>query len=182
MPYTAVDLLTTRNAFETALGPARVAAGVASVFGCEDDPPKQVFRGVGQKIIDLMDQLVTADPNYRWEMDDGVINLMPSAAEPALLKTRIPAFDAVGISSPQAALSRIRQAPEVLKAMADLHLTSGLKVFSTLVSPHPQKFSVHFKGGTVREALNGIARAEGASIWDYTERHCDGKSEVWISF
>jgi hypothetical protein len=181
VPYFGVDLLTISNAFNVALGAARVPGGAVTVLGCED-PPTLVLRGMGQKISDLMDQLVTADPNYRWEMDDGVINLLPVAGEPALLKTRIPAFDFEDLTSAWAAAGRIEQLPEVRNAMGDLRLSWGLKVFSILVSPNPKKFSMHFKGGTFREALNAAARAEGASIWDYTEKHCDGKSEVWISF
>jgi len=182
VPYTNVDLLTTRNAFQAALGPTRAPGGVASVFGCEEDPPRQVFRGMGQQIGEIMDQFVSMDPKYRWELDDGVINLLPVAGEPALLKTRIPAFDAEDLTSAGEAAGRIEQFPEVRKAVGDLRLSWGLKVFSILVSPNPKKFSMHFKGGTLREALNAAARAEGASIWDYTEKHCDGKNEVWISF
>jgi hypothetical protein len=181
VPYYTVELLTTRVAFQAALGPARTPGGVASVYGC-DDPPTQVFRGMGQKIGEAMDQLVSADPRYRWEVDDGVINLLPSPAEPALLKTRIPPLDVDDITSAQAGLGRIEQLPEVRRAMADLKLTWGLNVFSTLMSPHPKTFSVHFKGGTVRGALNAFARAEGSSIWDYVERHCNGQNEVVISF
>jgi hypothetical protein len=181
VPYYNVELLPTRVAFQAALGPARTPGGVASVYGC-DDPPTQVFRGMGQKIGEAMDQLVSADPGYRWEVDDGVINLLPSPAEPALLKTRIPPLDVNDITSAQAGLGRIEQLPEVRRAMADLRLTWGLNVFSTLMSPHPKTFSVHFKGGTVRGALNAFARAEGSSIWDYVERHCNGQNEVVISF
>jgi hypothetical protein len=182
VPYSDLDLLTTRNAFQGALGLARVPAGVATVFGCQEDPPQQLFRGVGQKVSDVMDQLVSMDPKYRWEMDDGVINLLPVAGEPALLRTQIPAFDADDITSAWAVVGKIEQAQEVRKAMGDMELSWGLKVFSTLFSPNPKKFSVHFKGGSVREALNAAARAEGSAIWDYTEKHCNGKNEVVISF
>jgi len=71
VPYYTVELLPTRVAFQAAPGPARAPGGVASVFDCEQDAPRQVFRGMGQKIGDVMEQLVSADPRYRREMDDG---------------------------------------------------------------------------------------------------------------
>src|SRR5262249_10253223 len=152
-----------RNAFQAALGPARVPGGVASVSGCEEEPRVQVFRGMRQKVGDIMDQFVSMDPKYRWEVDNGVVNLLPVVGEPPLLKTRVTAFDADDVSSPQAIVGIVEQSPEVRKGMADLRLTWGLRVFSTLVSPIPKKFSVHFKGGTFREALNAAARADGSS-------------------
>jgi hypothetical protein len=182
LPYTNVDMLTTRNAFRATLGPARIPGGVATILGCEEDRPTQVFRGMGQKIGDVMNEIVSVDPKYRWELDDGVIDLLPTGREPLLLGVQIPGFDALDITSPGAGQGKIEQMAEVRKAMADLGLSWGLDVFSTLVSPHPKKFSVHFKGGTVRKALNAIARAEGSCIWDYTEKHCDGKNEVLIKF
>jgi hypothetical protein len=182
VPYTNADLLTTRNAFHAALGPARVLGGIVTVIGCEQEPRTQMFRGMGQSVRDIMDQLVSMDPKFRWEMDDGVIDVLPAAGEPPLLRVQIPAFEVIDITSPGAGQGKIEQMPEVRKAMADLGLGWGLSVFSTLLSPHPKKFSVQFKGGSVREALNAIARAEGSSIWDYAESHCNGKGEVLISF
>jgi hypothetical protein len=78
---------------------------------------------MGQKIGDVMGQLVSADPRYRREMDDGVINLLPAAGEPALVKRRIPPIDAEDITSARAVLGKIEQLPEVRKARAELNLT-----------------------------------------------------------
>ena len=166
VPYYTVELLPTRVAFQAAPGPARAPGGVASVFDCEQDAPRQVFRGMGQKIGDVMEQLVSADPRYRWEMDDGVINLLPAAGEPALVKRRIPPIDAEDIPSARAVLGKIEQLPEVRKARAELNLTWGLTCCTQLMSLHPKTFAVHFKGGSVREALNTFARVDGSSIWD----------------
>jgi len=181
VPFSGVELQSTKSAFQWAVGATRAPAGVASVDACEE-ASKREFRSVGQRLGEAMDDLVNADPTFRWEMDDGVINLLPAGGEPGLLKTQIPAFDRENLTSVAGAMEKVVQTPEVKEAMIEMHLEWGLNLISKLFSPHPKEFSVHFKGGTVREALNTIARAEGSSVWEYTERLCDGKHEVWISF
>ena len=69
-----------------------------------------------------------------WEVD--TLQIYRAAARDATVPDGGPDFRQS--RDAQEALGRIRQLPEVRKAMAELHLTAGVKVFSTLVSPHPQ--------------------------------------------
>jgi hypothetical protein len=79
-----------------------------------------------------------------------------------------------------AALGELQQRPEVKEAMSNLHLKGGLSII--MYSPSPTDFSVRFKGGTLRQALNAIAVSRGTDIWDYTEIHCGERNEVTIRF
>jgi hypothetical protein len=131
---------------------------------------------------ETLDSIVLADPRYRWELVDGVINVLPVAGEPAFLSTRISELDVRNVTSANRPLGKLQELPEVKKAMTDLRLRWGVTLFASGQLPHPASFSVHCKDVTLREALNGIARAQGFTVWDYIETHCGGEDEVIIRF
>ncbi|MGH9963033.1 MAG: hypothetical protein ACREBC_38940, partial [Pyrinomonadaceae bacterium] len=105
-----------------------------------------------------------------------------ATGEPELLGTRINKFYSKRVSSASYALSQLLALPEVTKAMNDLDLKPGVVLVKSLSRPHPPKFSVRQDGGTLRQALNAIARAHGREVWQYIETHCDGSNEIVITF
>ena len=60
--------------------------------GCEE-PSNSTVRFQGSTLREVLDDIVTADPDYRWEVKDGVVNLVPAKGVPDLLTLRISAFD-----------------------------------------------------------------------------------------
>lgn len=156
-----------------------MAGGVVSITGCEEDKSKRHWNPQGEALGQVLNEIVGADSRYRWEMQDGAINLLPMSGEPPLLQTYIGEFSVTTKSSLDA-LGVLKQRPEVKEAMISLHLQGGLTII--MYSPSPTEFSVRFKGGTLRQALNAIAVSRGTDIWTYREIHCGERNEATIQF
>ena len=173
-------LVTTAEAFHASLGQARVPGGVIRTINCQGDTFKQTWKPHGLPLGQLLNEITGADSRYRWELNGEVINLLPTSGEPLLLQTHIREFTVRNTTSSLDALNQLIKRDEVKEAMVNLHLKGGLTLINYLSSP--REFSVHFDGGTLRQALNKIATSQGTDIWDYTETHCGEKNEVTISF
>ena len=171
--------LTTPEAFHASLNLARVPGGMVTIIGCEEDKLKKNWNPQGQPLGQVLNEIVGADKNYRWETQDDAINLLPTSGEPLLLQTRVGEFNVTTRSSLDA-LSELEKRTEVKAAMINLHLKGGLTII--MYSPSPTEFSVRFKGGTLRQALNAIAVLRETDVWDYREIHCGEQNEVAIRF
>jgi hypothetical protein len=182
VPGSDMEFLSTRNAFHSSLWLTHVPGGMATIVDCEPDTLMQSWKPSNAALGQVLDALVATDPRYRWQMQDGVVNLLPATGEPALLRTRLTQFDIKDVASAREALSLLLALPEVKQGMRDLHLKPGIAIITGSSQPNPPKASVRQQGGTLRQALNAIALAQGRAIWEYTERHCDGQNEVVIRF
>lgn len=171
--------LTTPQAFRASLNLSRAPGGIVTISGCQENKLKKNWKPHGQTLGEVLKDIVSADSNYKWEMQDDAINLLPTGGEPPLLRTHVGEFS-VTTKSSLAALSELQNRPEVKEAMISLNLRGGLTII--MYSPSPTEFSVRFKGGTLRQALNAIAVSRGTDIWDYTEIHCGDRNEVTIRF
>ncbi len=148
------------------------------MIGCQD-AVKRSWKPQGQPLGMVLNELVGVDRSYRWEVQDGAINLLPTSGEPLLLQTHIGESN-LRTKSSLDALNQLMMRSEIKEAMINLHLKGGLAII--MYSPSATEFSVSFKGGTLRQALNAIAIAKGSDIWDYRERHCAERNEVTIKF
>ena len=148
------------------------------VVGCQEDPRRH-WNPQGESLAQVLNEMTAVDKSYRWEVQDGVINLLPTAGEPPLLKTQLSEFR-IESNSSLTALSQLKTKPQIRGAMQDLGLQEGITLIS--YSPLPTAFSVQFKGGTLRQALNAIAVAHGTDVWDYQEIRCGKREELIISF
>lgn len=182
VPGSELEFLSTRNAFHSSLWLTNVPGGMATVVDCEPDTLMQSWKPSNAALGQVLDTLVATDPRYRWQMQDGVVNLLSAMGEPALLKTRLNQFDIKDVASAWEALSLLLALPEVKQRMRDLQLKPGIAIITGSSQPNPPKTSVKQHGGTLRQALNAIALAQGRAIWEYTERHCDNQREVVIRF
>ena len=173
-----------REIFQLALESARVPGGSAVLFGCEAQEPVAIIPILtpDATVRQALDAIVRANPAYRWELDNGAINLLPAAGEPLLLKTRIPRFHAHGLKSISAAIDQLEQMPEVRQRMADLGLSHGTIYFAGPVNPNPPPaFDVTCDGLSLREVLNEVARrSTGAQYWEYHEAHCGSRNDMVI--
>jgi len=170
---------TTAEAFHASLNRARVPGGMVTIVGCQEDTLKRNWKPQGQALGQVLNEIVGADRSYRWETQDGAVNLLPTSGEPPLLQTRIGEFS-IKTNSSLDALSELEKRTEMKEAMINLHLQGGLSII--MYSPSPTEFSVRFKGGTLRQALNSIAVSRGTDIWTYREIHCGERNEATIKF
>ena len=170
---------TTPEAFHASLNRARVPGGMVIVNGCQGDAPMKKWNPQGQPLGQVLNEIVGADRSYRWEIQDGAINLLPVGGEPLLLQTHIGEFS-IRTKSSLDALNQLQQRAEVKETMSNVHLKGGLAII--MYSPGPTEFLVSFKGGTLRQALNAIAVSNGSDVWDYSEIHCGERNEVSIRF
>lgn len=180
--------ITITDAVRSALSIARVPGGMASIIGCGEEI-KYDLKPAGRSLRDLLDAAILTDYRYRWLVEDGVVNLIPSFGDPDMLNLRIDEFhvkDADNLSLP---LQQLLDLPEVRKRTADLGLIQrqpqiGLSSLPRpgVIEPVKKGFNVDFKNGTLRQALNAIARAHGYGVWAYTEQHCGERNELSINF
>jgi hypothetical protein len=181
VPGYNVERLTSFNAFSSALTYTHTPGGIVRVGACSDEPTVFTWRPAGANLRDTLKAIVLADPRYTWEYREGLVNILPVGGEPALLKTRIAKLDVGNATSANWPLGLLLALPEVKKAMTDLKLRWGVKLYFGAES-RQHGFSVLCKDVSLLEALNAIARSHGSAVWDYVETHCDGKDEVTISF
>lgn len=182
VPGNELEFHRTTDVFHSSLGRTRLPGGMVRIVDCEPDTLMQSWKPLDSPLRQVLDTLVATDPRYRWQMQDGVVNLLPVKGEPPLLQTHLHEYEVEDLSSALEALDRLLALPEVRKRMVDLRLKQGLTLVKSLSSPNPAKFSVKQSGGTLRQALNAIALAQGRAIWEYVEIHCDGRDQVVIRF
>jgi len=172
------NVLNTPEAFRASILRAKVPGGSVMIVGCQEDPKRQ-WDPQGEPLGQVLNEMTAVDKSYRWEVQDSAVNLLPTAGEPLLLQTQVGEFK-IDTNSSLEALNQLKTRPEVQQAMMDLRLQDGLTLIT--YSPRPTSFSVRFKGGTLRQALNAIAIAHGTDVWDYREIRCGERKEVIIRF
>ena len=182
LPGGQIEYRTTVDIFHGSLGAVGMPGGATQILGCEQDNMKRAWSPLNKSLRQALDAIVETDTRYRWQIADGVINLLPAEGEPALLRTRIRKFHVTDVTSALDALNQLIALPEVKEGMDALHLKPGIAAISYWSSPNPKPFSVAFKNVTLRQALNAIAAASGKHIWDYVETHCNERNEVVIRF
>ena len=159
---------TTPDILAQALTNAGVPGGIAVRSNCGVlehrflSPSKKTLRGV-------LDAVSSADPEYSWNVDHGVVNFVSRDDEPRLLKTIVSKLE-VSSAEPNEALSQLLALPEVAKAaggeLGFQTVTGGPYAFMMDGSkPERQKVSLSLTNVTVREALNAIARTHGTAVW-----------------
>ena len=171
-------MISTPEAFRASILRARIPGGAAMTVGCQEDVKRQ-WNPQGEPLGQLLNELTAVDKSYRWEVQDGAINLLPAAGEPLLLQTHVGELK-IDTTSSWEALKRLSTRPELQQAMLGLRLQEGLTIIT--YSPRATQFSVRFEGGTLRQALNAIAFSNGTDVWDYAEVHCGDRNEVTIRF
>ena len=175
---TEKQLLSADEAFHASLVTTRAYGGMAIVTDCAKSRVKE-WQPDGKSLEETLNDIVAANHNYRWELQNGSIDLLPTSGEPILLQTPIDKFHITTTSSLEA-LNYIMKQKTVQAAMQYLRLRSGLTIINYLSSS--REFVIDFKGGSLRDALNTIAAANGTDIWQYKEIHCGDRHEVTIKF
>lgn len=179
--WSETESLTTTNALSRVLANTKVPGGIVRVFDCSGEPIKQEWEPKEYSLNNALDALVSSDPQYHWELDNGVINFLPNAGSPAFLEVRIKELRVPNATSVIFAYNELMLLPEVRKAVIDFGLTDSFERFQ---GPTPDKsdFNISCKDVTLREALNAIVRVDGKAVWAYHENHCNGRNSFSIEF
>src|SRR5258705_11248317 len=141
------------QAVVNALLDAGVPGGVARLSDCNEAETYN-FRPSDSSLRGVLDSIVSTDPRYAWEVEDDVINVIPSNGLPPFLTVRISRFVIPQVESPEEALSQLLAVPEVQKA----RLTLGSRAVQGRVhvvcpgcpTEETKKISVSLEGVTVR--------------------------------
>lgn len=104
------------------------------------------------------DRVAKLHPGYHWLMRDGVVNFEPVHRKgPDLLSTKLGKVSIHRLSSQVAARSLFQQAGIYLSGTATPG--AGYGKFAVI--------DLEMNGATVRDALNAIAKADGAMYWSF---------------
>jgi len=159
---------TTPDILAQALINAGVPGGIAVRSYCGRfesrflNPTNTTLRGV-------LDAVVSAESEYSWNVDEGVVNFFPRDNELLLLRSMVSRLE-VREEEPNEALFQLLALPEVDKVARvelGLHSVTGgpYAVMKDGSIPERKKLSLSLTNVTVREALNAIARAHGSAVW-----------------
>lgn len=137
-------------------------------------------------VSDMINSIVKVEPEYRWETQDEIINLLPANKYPAFLDTIIPEFEAKDTNI-SLAISSLQQLPVFQQQATSFgynNFTQPRMEFGGLQSARIRNFNVHCKNSTVREVLNSIVRAHGRAIWGFREYTQNGNKffQLWVVF
>lgn len=155
-------------------------AGFVEIAGCSDLPKGRLQIKQGVTVRQAMDAIVVANPGYRWELEDGVVNLMPLSNAP-LLDTRIAKFQMAATDREiPALLQDLLRLPEVRRHEAALGLKQGFGQGGPSagevnpVSRQPVPIEIDVQNLPLRDAFNKIVQGSPKGVWIYHETDCRG--------
>jgi len=174
-------------AFQLAILRSGAPGGEALNQECAEPSESAVRPQQESTLRELLENIVTADPEYRWEVNEGVVNLLPVKGVPELLTLRIAAFDSGDATDVTTAKTFLFALPEVRKRAAELGFDqaiygSGLSGIPPAGTPPPPKLNVRLQDVTLLEALNALVRAHNHGLWMYRETHCESSKHFDIKF
>jgi len=153
-----------------------IPAGEVMIQGCARGSRRAV-RVHGGTVREALDSIVGADSKYRWELNDGVVDLLPVEGLPSLLAVRIETFDSKDATDITSAGTFLFALPEIQDAAAKLGLThnvsgTGLGYVLPGQTQPQEALKIRLQSVTVVNTLNSIVRAGQHGIWIYRELHC----------
>jgi hypothetical protein len=156
------------------------------LHGCEE-PSGGGVHLLGSTLREVLDEIVTADPDYVWKVEDGVVNLLPTKGVPDLLTVRIAAFDSGNARSLAAAGTYLLALPELrgratLLGFSQAVTRSGLGAIGPIGTPAPKLLKVRLRDVSLLDALNALVRANEHGEWVYHETHCESASSFVVQF
>lgn len=119
-------------------------------------------------VRDVLEAVIRADPRYKWEEIDGVINVSPKTGGSPILEIVVSNFRVDYANRKDAGLSII-QLPEVKARLKELGLTRS--DFGSLPAPSYDdlpRFSLRLRNVSVRRILNEIMKISGSSYWVFS--------------
>lgn len=114
-------------------------------------------------LADVLNAVVEAAPRYHWRESEGFIEVLPRRGSSRLLDTIITNFRVNDVDA-AAAISQLVNLPEVQAGIRAMSLNPR-DPGNASTEGEPRKFSLSLEGVTVRQALNRLAKENGARFW-----------------
>ena len=139
----------------------RIPAGIEIVSSrrTKKVPEKRISIMLLQSPLEtVLDAIVQADPSYRWEVNDGVVNLLPKDKEDSLVNIEVKSFQIDNLSRLE-----VKRAIVDLPEVASKHKSLGLEPAAISLWPGRDKrdhlrLSLSLRNTTPRDILNEIAK------------------------
>lgn len=167
-----------------------VPGGVAEVSTCHDEAKLQLRVPEGTTLQNALQELVALNASYKWSIQNGVVNLLPTRGIPDLLHARVATYESdsgVNKFAPSAVLFELLALPEMRAREARFKLEPGLYTGGPGAvcgkdcdQKQPPSVRVSIKDTSLLEAFNFTVSAYGHTIWSYTETECNGKKTFLI--
>lgn len=152
----------------------RESIPVGIALSANDDGLSRLnFKPSSLSVRDILNSIVSADPRYKWNLENGVINLLPAVGNPSLLDTRLAEFKKENAMT-ESLFKSLENMPEVRQRATELGMDGPLPRLFRFGSVDTRKFTVHCQNCSVRDVLNEIVRQNGSS-WMYREYINKGK-------
>jgi hypothetical protein len=174
---------TTPTMFAALVREAGLSGGVAiSNQECSQGPEFSISVAAGTTLDKALGQVAKSGTTSKWQVRDGIANLLPVGFVPALLQVQIRRFEWDRTAPMREAIDRLRHLPEVSAEALKLGLKEA--PFEGEMSqlcirgdcsqkPKPEQALEMEEDVTLLTVLNHIARAHAGSIWNYSEYRCD---------
>jgi len=146
-----------------------VPAGISVVYPKESGKETlQDFMPNSFVLREVLNRVITVQPQYAWKEENGVINIYPNE-DYSVLETRIQYFKLEN-ETVSDALNRIHKTSEFKNYIQENNLREeDTTFFGTGDSEKAKRFSFDLKNSTIREILNEIVKANGKGTWIYAE-------------
>jgi len=167
----------TSTIFQKALLSAKVPGGIVAV-NCDTSPKWDFVASRTTSLEAFLINLEQTDTNYIWQLNNGILNLLPRQGTPALLETPIKKFYVEKVTA-QDALNLLQEKPEVKRKKAELGLDKAVITINKAGPVNLESgrnatptFNLNLKEITFRHILNEIVKVQGRTTWIYTEKYC----------
>jgi hypothetical protein len=177
---------TSAERFLTIVTTAGASGGMAAVYdGCSYGPRRNVSIKEGTTLSQALDQLAL-ESNSKWEMNEGVVNIIPDSSIPALLQTPIANFEWNRSKSIKEAVGQLLSLPEVTQRARELGLKAepgGASLTGICINDCPKEPSPIIeveKDTTLLAILNHIVGSHEKAIWGYFEFHCNNETRFTL--
>jgi hypothetical protein len=139
----------------------RIPAGIEIVSSrrTKKVPDKKITIMLHQSPLEtVLDTIVQADPSYRWEVNGGVVNLLPKDKDDSLVNIEVKSFQINNLSRLEAKRA-IGDLPEVVSKLKSLGLEpAAISLWPGRDKRDRLRLSLSLRNTTLRDILNEIAK------------------------
>jgi hypothetical protein len=162
-----------------------LSGGIVVIDVCGENTPRLYWKAIQGTIREALNDFQANNPEYRWELRGGALNLVPAAGTPPLLAATIKSFNLQttdGQTSSALALGMLLKLPEIQQAATALKLKAGLSGGGLGAAwdsssgktppppPPPRPISVQLTNALpVYRELNGVTRHRAVSKYHVRE-------------
>jgi hypothetical protein len=164
-------------AFESLMLLSGVPGGQVAQGGCNPESEPLVRLKASGTLKQQLASFSGPGSLLRWEVRDGVVDLLPAKGLPPLLLTRISTYDSQKAADIVTARTFLLDSPKIQDAASRLGLrqnvvVSGLGAASPRPAPPPKPLGLRLQNATLIDVLNALVRINKHGVWIYHQTHC----------